>query len=55
MVFPMPFSRALFLYGEPLLVPRDGDIEEWRRRLEEEMKALAERAEKLVQEKKDED
>ena len=30
MVVPLPFTRALFLYGEPIVVPRDGDIEEWR-------------------------
>jgi lysophospholipid acyltransferase (LPLAT)-like uncharacterized protein len=51
MVFPLPFSRALFLYGEPMLVPRDGEIEEWRRRLEEDMTELADKAEKLVEEK----
>jgi lysophospholipid acyltransferase (LPLAT)-like uncharacterized protein len=49
MVFPIPFSRALFLYGEPLLVPRDGDIEEWRLRLEEEMNELSDRAERIIQ------
>ena len=54
MVVPFPFSRALFLYGQPLFVPRDGNIEEWRRRLEEEMNELADRAEKLVQGEKDE-
>ena len=54
MVMPMPFTRALFLYGAPLIVPRDGDIEEWRRRLEEEMNELADRAEKLVEGEKDE-
>jgi lysophospholipid acyltransferase (LPLAT)-like uncharacterized protein len=50
MVFPMPFSRALYLYGEPMLVPRDGDIEEWRLRLEEAMNKLADDAERLVNE-----
>ena len=45
MVVPIPFSRALFLYGEPILVPRDGDIEEWRAHVERSMNDLASRAE----------
>ena len=48
MVVPYPFSKALFLYGEPLHVPRDGDVEEWRRRVEDALNALAEEAERLV-------
>jgi lysophospholipid acyltransferase (LPLAT)-like uncharacterized protein len=50
MVVPMPFTRALFLYGEPMFVPRDGDTEEWRRRLEESMNRIASEAERLVNE-----
>lgn len=49
MVVPIPFSRALYLYGAPLIVPRDGDIEEWRMRLEDEMNELAARADRLVE------
>ena len=45
MVIPLPLSRAIFLYGEPIVVPRDGDVEEWRARVEERMNALAEEAE----------
>jgi lysophospholipid acyltransferase (LPLAT)-like uncharacterized protein len=45
MVVPLPFSRAVFLYGEPIHVPRDGDVEEWRGRVETEMNRLADRAE----------
>ena len=45
MVFPLPFSRAVFLYGEPIRVPRDGDAEEWRGRVEVAMNELADRAE----------
>lgn len=41
MVVPKPFSRALFAYGEPILVPRDGDVEEWRQRIERAMNDLA--------------
>ncbi|HEV8434240.1 MAG TPA: hypothetical protein VGR95_12570 [Thermoanaerobaculia bacterium] len=46
MVIPRPFTRALFLYGEPIVVPRDGDMEEWRTRVEERMNALADEAER---------
>ena len=45
MVVPMPFSRAIFLYGEPIVVPRDGDVEEWRRAIEQRMNDLADEAE----------
>ena len=49
MVVPYPFTRALFLYGEPFVVPRDGDVEEWRSRLEESMNALADEAGQMVE------
>jgi len=45
MVVPYPFTRALFLYGEPIVVPRDGNVEEWRAEIERRMNALAEEAE----------
>ena len=48
MVVPLPFTKALFLYGEPLHVPRDADVEEWRLKIEETMNALADEAERLV-------
>ena len=51
MVVPYPFSKALFLYGEPLHVPRDADVEEWRVTVETTMNALAEEAERLVNER----
>ena len=51
MVVPYPFSRAVYLYGEPLVVPRDGDPEEWRLKLEQTMNALADEAERLVNER----
>jgi len=50
MVLPLPFTRALYLYGAPLFVPRDGDTEEWRLRLEEAMNKLADDAERLINE-----
>ena len=45
MVVPYPFTRAIFLYGEPITVPRDGDPQEWRVRVEQAMNALADEAE----------
>lgn len=48
MIVPLPFSKALFLYGEPIRVPRDGDTEEWRGRVERTLNELAEEAERLV-------
>ncbi len=46
MIIPLPFTRAIFLYGEPIVVPRDGDVEEWRGRVERAMNDLAEEAER---------
>lgn len=51
MVVPYPFSRAIYLYGEPILVPRDGDAEEFRLKLEQTMNALADEAERMVNER----
>ena len=48
MVIPIPLSRAIFLYGEPIVVPRDGDVEEWRARVEVAMNELADEAERIV-------
>jgi len=46
MIVPYPFTRAIFLYGEPIVVPRDGDLEGWRGRVERAMNELADRAER---------
>lgn len=48
MVVPLPFSRAVFLYGEPMFVPRDADVEEWRVKVEQAMNALADEAETIA-------
>ena len=48
MVIPMPFTRAIFLYGEPMVVPRDGDVEQWRRRVEDVLNDLEREAEEIV-------
>ncbi len=45
MVVPYPFTRAIFLYGEPITSPRDADAEEWRERVERAMNGLADEAE----------
>lgn len=50
MVVPMPFSRALFLYGPPVSIARGADVEEARERLERTMNELADEAERLVNE-----
>ena len=50
MVVPMPFTRALFVYGDPIAIPRDGDVEEWRQRVEMEMNALTDRADQQFDE-----
>lgn len=45
MVVPFPFTRAVFLYGDPITISRDEDVEAARQRVERAMNKLAERAE----------
>ena len=45
MIVPLPFTKVVFLYGDPLIVPRDGDVEEWRLIIEKQMNDLADEAE----------
>jgi lysophospholipid acyltransferase (LPLAT)-like uncharacterized protein len=48
---PRPFSRGIFLYGEPMEVPRDADpdqVESCRVELETRLRALTERADAEV-------
>ena len=48
---PYPFGRGLFLYGEPMQVPRDLDAEAWegfRSRLERTLTEMTERADQEV-------
>jgi len=48
---PYPFSRGVFLYGEPLLVPRDTpeeDFEQLRLRLEKDLDSLTDAADEAV-------
>ena len=44
MVMPFPFTRAVFLYGDPITIGRDDDVEAARLRVERAMNELAERA-----------
>jgi lysophospholipid acyltransferase (LPLAT)-like uncharacterized protein len=45
-IVPRPLSKAIYLYGPPITVPRHSDVEEWRLKVEGEMKSLAEEAER---------
>jgi lysophospholipid acyltransferase (LPLAT)-like uncharacterized protein len=49
MVVPLPFSRAVFLYGDPIVIPRDADVEAARKKVENALNALAQRAEQFWQ------
>jgi len=46
MIVPLPLSRVIYLYGEPMVVPRDADMEQSRLKLEAAMNALADEAER---------
>ena len=46
MVVPWPFSKAIFLYGDPIEIARDSDVEAVRQRVEQAMNELADRAER---------
>jgi lysophospholipid acyltransferase (LPLAT)-like uncharacterized protein len=48
MMLPYPFTRGAIVYGEPLAVPRDGDVEEWRILLENRLNELTAEAERLT-------
>jgi len=45
MAIPYPFSRAVFLYGDPISISRDDDVEAARQRVETTLNLLAEKAE----------
>ena len=47
-MIPLPLSKLTYVYGAPMVVPRDADVEEWRKRLENAMNALAGEAELLA-------
>ena len=41
MVVPLPFSRAVFLYGDPISISRGEDVEAARLRVERALNELA--------------
>ena len=47
-LIPMPFSKLIYIYGDPIVVPRKGVVEEWRLKLEKTMNALADEADRMV-------
>ena len=48
MIVPYPFTKTIYLYGEPIVVPRDGDVEEYRARVERALNELTEEVEEMV-------
>ena len=52
MIVPYPFTKSIYLYGEPIFVPRDGDVEEYRAVVERTLNDLTDEAERLVKEKR---
>jgi lysophospholipid acyltransferase (LPLAT)-like uncharacterized protein len=48
MVVPYPFTEALFLYGDPIVVPRDANVAQERLRIERAMNVLADTAERMI-------
>jgi lysophospholipid acyltransferase (LPLAT)-like uncharacterized protein len=48
-VIPYPFARAIFLYGDPISIGRDEDLETARLKVEQALNSLSERAEKYWQ------
>lgn len=52
MIIPLPFTSGVLVYGEPIVVPRHGDIEEWRLLLERTLNDLSAQAERMLEEKR---
>lgn len=50
MILPKPFTRGVFLYGAPITIPRDGDVEEWRVKVEERLNGMMEEVEERFEE-----
>ncbi|HLO77222.1 MAG TPA: hypothetical protein VK196_12275, partial [Magnetospirillum sp.] len=47
-IIPLPFTRGILLWGEPILVARDADENQARRAIEEAMNAQADRADRMM-------
>ena len=52
MIIPLPFSKGVVVYGAPIVVPRDGDLEEWRMKVENTLNDLSAEAERLLEEQR---
>jgi lysophospholipid acyltransferase (LPLAT)-like uncharacterized protein len=50
MVIPKPFTTGVIVYGEPMSVPRDANIEEWRTKIADRLNELTAEAARLVNE-----
>lgn len=53
-VLPLPFSKVVYIWGEPLFVPRDigkEELEEKRLLLQERLKQITEEADRLFKKK----
>ena len=48
MIVPYPFSEALYLYGDPITIPRNADVQQERKRIERDLNALADAAERMI-------
>lgn len=51
MIVPYPFTRAVYVYGEPIFVPREADVEEYRAIVERALNEVTAEAERMVEEK----
>jgi lysophospholipid acyltransferase (LPLAT)-like uncharacterized protein len=49
MVVPFPFTRAVFLYGDPITIARDEDVEAARQRVERAMNKIANDADRYFE------
>jgi lysophospholipid acyltransferase (LPLAT)-like uncharacterized protein len=50
MIVPIPFTRAIFLYGDPITIGRHDDVESARLRLEDALNRLADESEQQFEE-----
>ncbi len=50
-IIPRPFNRGIFVWGEPIYVPRDADdaaLADLRRRVEDELNAVTQKADEMM-------
>lgn len=50
-IIPRPFSRGIFVWGEPIYVPHEADdaaLDDLRRRVEDELNAVTRKADEMV-------